>query len=276
MGPVLFSLAIHSLARELVSTFNVWYLDDGTLGGSPQSVLADFTTILEQSSSLGLSLNLSKCEAYIAGASSTPFIDELQSVAPGVRLLDSSEVTLLGSPITLDALLSSFESKLGCIQTLSSHLETLFAHDAFYLLRHCFAIPKLLYLLRTSPSWRVPGLLEKFDELICTSLQTFTNINISSSAWAQSILPAAKGGLGIRSAIDLSLPSYLYSLHSTSELVSSILTPSGLTFESSLLHEALDQWSTEYPMPPEDRRHYPRSWDELLYEHHFSSLGLCL
>ena len=163
LGPVLFSLAIHSLASELVSTFNVWYLDDGTLGGSPQSVLADFTTILEQSSSLGLSLNLSKCEAYIAGASSTPFIDELQSVAPGVRLLDSSEVTLLGSPITLDALPSSFESKLGCIQTLSSRLETLFVHDAFYLLRHCFAIPKLLYLLHTSPSWRVPGLLEKFQ-----------------------------------------------------------------------------------------------------------------
>ena len=148
LGPVLFSLAIHSLASELVSTFNVCYLDDGTLGGSPQSVLADFTNILEQSSSLGLSLNLSKCEVCIAGASSTPFIDELQSVAPGVRSLGSSEVTLLGSPITLDALPSSFESKFGCIQTLSSRLETLFAHDAFYQLRHCFAIPKLLYLLR--------------------------------------------------------------------------------------------------------------------------------
>ena len=172
------------MASELVSTFNVWYLDDGILGGSPQSVLADFTTILEQSSSLGLSLNLSKCEAYIAGASSTHFVDELQSVAPGIHLLDSSEVTLLGSPITFDALPSSFESK--CIQTLISRLETLFAHDAFYLLRHCFAIPKLLYLLRTS---RVSGLLEKFDELIRTSLLTVTNINISSSAWAQSIFP---------------------------------------------------------------------------------------
>ena len=77
--------------------------------------------------------------------------------------------------------------------------------------------------------------------------------------------------MGIRSAVDLSLPSYLSSLHSTSELVSSILTPSSLTFESSLLHEALDQWSAEYPTP-EDRRHYQHSWDELLYKHHFSSL----
>ena len=57
----------------------------------------------------------------------------MQSVAPGVRLLDSSEVTLLGSPITLDALPSSFESKLSTIQILSSRLETLFAHDAFYI-----------------------------------------------------------------------------------------------------------------------------------------------
>ena len=113
-----FSLAIHSLASELVSAFNVWYLDDGTLGGSPQSVLADFTTIIGRSSSLGLSLNLSKCELYMASASSSHFVNELQSVAPGVRLLDSLKVTLLGFPFTLDALPSSFESKLCTIQIL--------------------------------------------------------------------------------------------------------------------------------------------------------------
>ena len=149
-------------------------------------------------------MSLSKCELYMTSASSSHFVNELQSVALGVGLLDSSEVILLGSPITLDVLPSSFESKLSTIQILTSRLETLFAHDPFYLLHHCFAIPKLLYLLRTSPSWRVSGLLGKFDDLIRTSLQTITNVNISFSAWAQSILPAAKGGLGIRSAVDLS------------------------------------------------------------------------
>jgi len=247
----LFNLvSIHSLASELVSTFNVWYLDDGNLGGPPRSDLADFLTILEQSSSLGLSLNLSKCELYVTGASSGHLVDKFQSVAPGVRLLDSSEVTLLGSLITLDALPSSFESKLSSIQTLTSCLETLFAHGSFYLLHHCFAIPKLLHLLRISPSWRVSGLLEKFDDLIRTSLQTVTNINISSSAWAQSSLPIAKRGLGIRSAVDLSLPSFVFSLHSSSDLVSSILSVSGISVESSFLPEALDQWSAEYPVSP--------------------------
>jgi len=85
----------------------------------------------------------------------------------------------------------------------------------------------------------------------------------------QSIPPAAKGRLGIRSAVDLSLSSFLSSLHSPSDLVSSILSASGISVESSFLHEALDQWSAEYPMPPEDHRH---GWDELLYDHHFSAL----
>ena len=118
LGPVLFSLAIHSLASELVSTVNVWYLDDGTLGSSPQSVLADFTTILEQSSFLGLSSNLSKCEAYIAGASSTPFVDKLQSVSAGVRLLDSSEVTLLGSLLLLMHYLQDLNPSLDVFRLL--------------------------------------------------------------------------------------------------------------------------------------------------------------
>jgi len=86
LGPVLFSLAIHSLVKELVSTFNVWYLDDGTLGGSLQIVLADFNTILHQSSFLGLFLSISKCGVYLEGALSGPFLGKLQSVAPGISL----------------------------------------------------------------------------------------------------------------------------------------------------------------------------------------------
>ena len=32
------------------------------------------------------------------------------------------------------------------------------------------------------------------------------------------------------------------------------------------------RWSAVYPMPPEDRKHLQHGWDELLYEHHSSSL----
>ena len=72
-----------------MSTFNVWYLDDGTLGGSLHTILADFNTNL-------LSWNISKYEVYMEGALSDSFLGKLQSVASGVHLLDSSAVTLLG------------------------------------------------------------------------------------------------------------------------------------------------------------------------------------
>ena len=42
------------------------------------------------------------------------------------------------------------------------------------------------------------------------------------------------------------------------------------------MHEVFDQWSTEYPIPPEDHRHFQHGWDELLYEHHFWTLPLML
>ena len=165
------------------------------------------------------------------------------------------------------------------------------------LLRHCFAIPKLLCLLHTSPFWRVS---ELFNELIHTSLvllhwfslffllllctspswsrqnrlsphrRTYVSVNTDQLIKASRKL--AKGGLGIYSAIDLSL---LSSLHSTSKLISSVLSPSGLTVEPFLLRKALNQWSAEYPMPPEDHRHLQHGWDYLFYKVNLSFLLDC-
>ena len=62
LGPALFSLSIMSLTNSLSSPPNVWYLDDGTLGGTTEKVFADFSTILCRSSSLGLELNVHHCK----------------------------------------------------------------------------------------------------------------------------------------------------------------------------------------------------------------------
>ena len=240
LGPALFSLAIHPLIRDLSSVFNVWYLDDGTLGGIPQSITKDLELILHRSSQLGLNLNLSKCELYVSGADPSfisGVINQLHLLAPGIWILDPSEVMLLGSPLTMEALSPAFQSKMSAIRTLVSRLEVLFAHDAFYLLRHCFAIPKLLYLLRTSPSWRILDDLQGFDETIRICLQKICNINFDQTVWAQST-PTAKGGLGIRSAVDLCLPGFLSSCHGTSDLVASLLSSSGVTGDDPLLLEA--------------------------------------
>ena len=65
LGPALFSLSLLSLTKSLSSPLNIWYLDDGTIGGSADDVFNDFVTIITSSSTLGLELNISKCELYI-------------------------------------------------------------------------------------------------------------------------------------------------------------------------------------------------------------------
>jgi len=64
----------------------------------------------------------------------------------------------------------------------------------------------------------------------------------------------------IRSAVDLSLPGFLSSLHSMSELMSSILSASGISVQSPFLQEA-HKWSIEYSLPPEDCGHLQNCWD---------------
>ena len=47
-----------ALPKSLSSPLNVWYLDDGTLGGTTEEVIDDFNTILCCSPLLGFELNV--------------------------------------------------------------------------------------------------------------------------------------------------------------------------------------------------------------------------
>lgn len=55
-GPGLFSLVINNSIKSLTSKLNVWFLDDGTIGGHTDTVLSDVGKILKEFNDLGLSL----------------------------------------------------------------------------------------------------------------------------------------------------------------------------------------------------------------------------
>jgi len=65
LDPALFALAIHGVTSELKSDLNVWYLDDGRIGGDPQTALSNAAIIRNGLSSVGLEINNSKCELLI-------------------------------------------------------------------------------------------------------------------------------------------------------------------------------------------------------------------
>ena len=62
LGPLLFCLTIHKMVEQLRSQLNVFYLDDGNLGGSLEEVLHDLRSVERIAGELGLQLNLRKTE----------------------------------------------------------------------------------------------------------------------------------------------------------------------------------------------------------------------
>ena len=110
------------------------------------------------------------------------------------------------------------------------------AHDAFYLLRNVFSIPKLTYFQRTVPCFLETEVLRHYDKLLKDALQVILNINLKDSAWNQSTLPVSKGGLGVKLASELAVPAYLSSVCASESLTNSLL-PDGLRNERNQFYE---------------------------------------
>ena len=109
---------------------------------------------------------------------------------PGLQELDPDSAELLGSPIGgMEAINTTIKAMIGKLQLLGDRLCLLRSHDALLLLRHSFAIPKMLYVLHTAPCFLSP-FLEKYDTLLRDILSGITNISMwANSVWVQATLP---------------------------------------------------------------------------------------
>jgi len=145
-----------------------------------------------------------------------------------------------------------------------SHVIYMTVHDALILLRNCFALPKLLYTLRTAPCFR-SSTLQTYNDCLREILGSVTNNQLErdSSAWTQATLPVKHGGLGIRSAVCVATSAYLASTSSSAALVEEILPPPLKTTPAPFLDKAKAHWSAGHCCPPPEdaaaRRQ--KSWD---------------
>ena len=118
--------------------------------------------------------------------------------------------TLLGSPLgDVPGISSVLTEKTNLLKIMGERLPLLSTHDAYRLLRHFIALPKLLYCLRTAPCFLSPQ-LQQYDAVLKTIMCNTFNIHLSNdhSAWTQAVLPVRHGGLGIRSAVRLAPSAY--------------------------------------------------------------------
>ena len=220
LGPLLFCATSLRLAKLMKAPLNIWYMDDGTLGGDVEVLINDYLTVQQVGSSIGLQLNEHKCELI---TDNHEVLQKFKAIAPSIQHIDVHHSVLLGAPIGnkvgIDAILSK---KLEEFQRLANTLKLLSAHDAFFLLKNCFSLPKLQYILRCAPCFE-SQILSQYDDTIRESLQSILNITLSEQAWLQATLPIKRGGLGVRLASQVALPAFLASCGSTSELVQKLL-----------------------------------------------------
>ena len=136
------------------SEFNVWYLDDATLGGTPEQVLEDVPILLDKLNALGLEVNSEKCELAILNHDEQNGTEGLfRALLPDVRVVSADDCTLLGAPIAAQGISGTLLDRREDLDRLISRLEVCDNHQAFILLRNAFAIPKLQYILRASPAY---------------------------------------------------------------------------------------------------------------------------
>ena len=139
----------------------MFYLGDISLGGDVLDVLHDLAVIEREAAELGLLLNHRKSEVICSDMSTK---NSILSSFPGASVVEPSDACLLGSPIgDLDCVSSVIDEKVRLLRIMGERL-TSFAHDAILLLHHSFAIPKLLYTLRTSPCFLSPSSVKSYDD----------------------------------------------------------------------------------------------------------------
>ena len=89
-------LTIHDLLVNLRSEFRVFYLDNGSLGGSVEEVKSNLLYLEEAAKEINLFVNHNKSEIICAEEGTK---EKMLSFFPNLHPTDPSKVTLLGSPI---------------------------------------------------------------------------------------------------------------------------------------------------------------------------------
>ena len=153
---------------------------------------------------MGLELNEGKSEVLCAH---TVIRDSVLNAFEGAEMVDPSCASLLGSASGDENSISdAISRKTSLLQTMGECNQHITAHDTLLLLRNSFAILKLLYLLRTSPSFLSERLLG-YDVELRSILYAITNTNLDDDTWLQASLTVKHGGLGIRSAASIAIQS---------------------------------------------------------------------
>ena len=126
IGPLLFCLSIHDLDSSLKSEYKVFYLDDGTIGGTLGDISADLAYIETEGKQLGLRLNKAKSELICNDSSYAQGMHMLSTL----QYVNPDQAVLLGSPSGTTSLKKVMNCQISKLEFIGERLHHLHAHDA--------------------------------------------------------------------------------------------------------------------------------------------------
>ena len=165
------------------------------------------------------------------------------------------------------------DEKIKELEKISDVIDKLDAHYGFYLLKNCFSMPKLLYILRTSPCFLQNDFLEGYDKLLRNSLCKVINVKNDDNQFFTSSSPAAKCGLSVSSARLLALPAFLASAVGAKDALSEIF---GLEHVDGTYDDALKRWFELGKTEKAPENKMQKNWTEPIIDSEIADLILRL
>ena len=134
-APPVFAETIQTLVKQLVSKFNIWFLDDENLADDYKVVFRDLKNILKSEQIYGLSLNTEKCElCFLGPVTSTQFnsiLRQFRKICPKTNIKTKKELLILGSPIGEFSRKKLPDEKNKELEKISVVIDKLDAHYGF-------------------------------------------------------------------------------------------------------------------------------------------------
>ena len=171
---------------------NVWYLDDGTLCGSKEDLLAALRINEEDGPARGLHLNRSKSLLFVP-----PNADVSDNPLPADIPISREGFVLLGTPVGSPSFCSSYVSKqaLKILNSLNLLPDLEDSQMEYVLLCSCLSFPKFSFILRTCPPSLTEGAIQQFDNALCDAVSGIVGAPLSKWAWQKASFPIFNGGL---------------------------------------------------------------------------------
>ena len=226
LGPLLFAIALQKILREIHAelteldiklSMNCWFLDDGTVAGTPEAIAKFIELLTEKGPSIGLLLNLQKSTLIWPSNSQSG-----KHLLPPTIPIASEGIKCLGIPIgTLEHVEETLRRRMDKhIAYLDQLRDLQDPQVGVELLTMCGSFCRFSYEIRAIHPSITQAFCKEFDNKV---MNTFEQLNglppLSADVRTQISLPIKNSGFGLRSTEIHSMAAYTASHNTTTACI---------------------------------------------------------